>query len=173
MDYPNPFDGAEIVSTYTDAQAIEDGILVAINREDRVSRPCWEFLATKAPKGNQPPNCWPVDLMGWFRAEAIKREDALKLIAELGKDEAQQKFERMIADRKALAMASALVRTHGKQAKKVYDENTDGGIYKLFAATDEAGVISELRSQPYGKHRVLWLMPNENGGITLMFPEDY
>jgi hypothetical protein len=175
MDYPNPFDEAEVVSIYTDGQAVEDGVLVAIGRKDRVSRAVWDWLAEKAPKGAQPPSCWPVDLMGWFQASKISKTDALKLIAEHGKDGAQQKFDEMIADRKALAMSSALIRTHATQATRVYEENTGGGIYKLWAL-EHNDVIEKLSAEDPGAFAgasVLWLMPNDNGGITLMFPEDY
>jgi len=171
---PNPFDEMEVISTYTDGQACEDGILVALNAKDRVSRALWEYLVEHAPKGPKPPACWPVDLMGWFQAEKISKVEALKLIAEHGKDEAQKKFERIIADRKALAMASALIRTHTKQATRVYEENIGGGIYKLFASVDAQGTIQSLGALDTDSKTVtLWLLPNENGGITLLFPEDY
>ena len=174
MEYPNPFDGFEVISTYTDGQACEDGVLVAVNAKDRVSRALWEYLVEKAPKGNQPPNRWPIDLLTWFRAEAIKREDALKLIAELGKEEATKKFARMIADRKALALAKGIISTHAKQATRVYEENIGGGIYKLFAVESPDGrQITDLTADQGENKTVLWLLPNENGGITLMFPEDY
>jgi hypothetical protein len=172
--FPNPFDAADVISTYTDGQAVEDGLLVAINQKDRVTRALWEYLVEKAPKGNQPPNRWPVDLMTWFRAEAIKREEALKLIAELGKDAAQKKFERMIADRKALALSKGIISTHTKQATRVYEENIGGGIYKLFAVESPDGrYLTDLTADQGENKSVLWLLPNENGGITLMFPEDY
>lgn len=171
----NPFQDAVIVSTYTDREAIEDGLLVAISHNDRVSRAVWEYFVENAPHGSKPPNCWPVDLMGWFRAEVVKREDALKLIAEHGKEEGQKKLNQIIADRKALALSKGLVGTHAKQATRVYDENIGGGIYNLFAF-ETGGFISELSASDRtdgGPSRKLWLMPNENGGVTLMFPEDY
>lgn len=43
-----------IVSTYTDAEAIEDGTLVAINRKDRVTRAAFDFLVEFAPADAQP-----------------------------------------------------------------------------------------------------------------------
>lgn len=127
MEYPNPFDGAEVISTYSDAQAIEDGILVAVNRQDRVSRAVWEFLVEHAPEGAQPPNCWPVEMLGWFQASKIGKTEAAKLIAELGAEGAQKKFERMVADRKALALTKGIISTHARQAVKVYEENTRRG----------------------------------------------
>ena len=172
--YPNPFDSFEVVSTYTDRQGCEDGVLVALNAKDRISRALWEYLVEKAPKGAQPPNRWPVDLMGWFQAEKNSKVEALELVAKLGKDEAQKKFARMIADRKALALAKGIISTHAKQATRVYQENIGGGIYKLFAVESPDGrSITDLTADQGENKTVLWLLPNENGGITLLFPEDY
>jgi len=178
-DPENPFHGFEVVSTYTDRQAIEDGILVAISEKDRVSRAVWEYLSSHCPKGAQPPNRWPVDLMGWFRAEKISKVEALELIAKFGREESQKKFEEMVGDRKALAMSSALIRTHDRQARRIYDENLDGGIYKLYSMETPDGrrilslAASAAEAEVEGSYKVLWLIPNENGGITLLFPEDY
>jgi hypothetical protein len=175
-DPENPFHGFEVISTYSDGQAIEDGLLVAINQKDRVSRAVWEYLVSKTPKDHRPPANWPVDLMGWFQAEKISKVDALKMIAELGRDQAQKKFERLIADRKALALSKGIISTHDRQARRVYEENIDGGIYKLFAI-ESNNQLSELsavgKPEESAWSSVLWLIPNENDGITLMFPEDY
>lgn len=157
---PNPFDEMEVISTYTDGQAVEDGILVAIGPKDRVSRAVWEYLAEHAPLDSQPPNRWPVDMLGWFQA------------GKMGKDEAKN---RIVADKKALSLAKGLISTHASQARRVYEENIGGGVYKLFAH-ERDGVLDELKAgtlEPFAGDSVLWLMPNENGGITLMFPEDY
>ena len=109
-------------------------------------------------------------MKGWFRAETIKREDALKLICEFGKEGAQEKFEQIVANRKALALTKALIGTHRHTARRVYEENTDGGIYKLFVV-ESGNTLASLGSVE--TKTVLWLLPNENDGITLMFPEDY
>ena len=37
----------------------------------------------------------------------------------------------------------------------------------MLTATDPAEVIGTQ------ERKTFWLIPNENGGITLMFPEDY
>jgi len=162
MEYPNPFDGADVISTYTDGQAVEDGILVAIGHKDRVSRALWEYLVEHAPLDSRPPNRWPVDMLGWFQA------------GKMGKDEARNK---LVADRKALALSKGLISTHASQAKRVYEENIGGGIYKLFSLESLdgkriAGLLAEAPQEEY-KYSVLWLIPNENGGTTAMFPEDY
>jgi hypothetical protein len=121
MDYPNPFDGFEVVSTYTDGQACEDGILVAVAAKDRVSRPVWEYLCSRVPLDNVAP-------------EAIdaKRHDH------------------------ALFTSGRMITTNALEARRVYEQNIGGGIFSLI----EQG-------------RKFWIMPNELGGLTLMFPEDY
>ncbi len=163
------FEREDVVSTYSDREAVQDGILVAINSTDRVSRAVWEFLATHTPMTSQPPRNWSVDMMGWFRAGNIKKVDAVKLIAEHGKDGAQAKFEKTIRDNKALALASGLIAREGKTARKVYDEKIGGGIFSIFAKLKNEK-LAELSPVDGTK---LWLLPNENGGLTLMFPEDY
>lgn len=161
-----------VISSYTSQQAAEDGILVPVTPKDAVTRTIWEYLSAKAPKDSRPPCEWPVEMMGWFRAEAIKREDALKLIAEHGKDGAQAKFNQIIADRKALALARGLIGRDSSTAKRVYENNEGGGIHKIFVADNGNEIIGLLRQEMPGI-TTLWLIPNELGGCTLMFPEDY
>lgn len=168
----NVFEETDVVSTYTDAQAVDDGVLVAINRADRVTRSVWHALTERAPKDSQPPNRWPVDMMGWFQAAKISKVEAQKLIAKHGLD-AQKEFEKAICERKALALAKGIISTHASQAKRTYDENLDGGIYKLFAALKTDGSFDHLSAAAIEPSLTLWLLPNENGGTTLMFPEDY
>lgn len=167
-----------VISTYTDVQACDDGVLIAINAKDRVTRSVWEWLVEKAPKTSQPPNCWPVDMMGWFGATSIKKAEAQKLIAKHGKD-AQKLFEQIVADRKAAALCRGLIGRDRQQAERVFRENTDGGIFKHHAA-EISGQIANLtpatqsvQATAVTNGKTLWLMPNENDGITLMFPEDY
>jgi hypothetical protein len=166
----NLFKPEDVISVYSDKNAVEDGALVAINRRDRVTRPVWSYLWKHTPMTSQPPNRWPVDMMGWFRAGAIKKDEALKLIAKHGA-EAQKKYEEEIRDKKAAALAGGIISTHSQQARRVYEGNIGGGIYCLWAVTT-SGVLSELSAtETFGDK--LWLIPNENGGVTLMFPEDY
>jgi hypothetical protein len=156
------FTESDVISTYTDGQAIEDGGLVAINHKDRVTRSVWEYLVEKGPKDSDPPNRWPVDLMAWMAALSISGAD-------------------LIAGRKAVALSLGLIGTHRDAAKRTFDENTDGGIYKLYVILDGKEMIQTLSAtmppEPTAKggvYSTLWLLPNEEtGGITLMFPEDY
>jgi hypothetical protein len=175
------FTEKDVISRYSDNDAVDDGVLVAIGARDRVTRTVWEALAERAPAGSKPPNRWPVDMMGWFQAENIKKPEALALIAKYGAEEGQKKLNQIIADRKALALSKGIVSTHGRQAVKVYEENTDGGIYKLYATVGESGKFESLETVTLTNGEgtscnllpPFWLLPNENGGITLMFPEDY
>jgi hypothetical protein len=173
-----PFNDSDVISRYTDAQAVDDGILIAITPKDRVSIGVWSSFKEHAPKDSQPPSCWPVDLMGWFQATKISKTEAQKLIAKYGTD-AQAEFDKAIKERKALAMARGIVGSHGRQAKRMFDENIDGGIYKLYAILSypESDTFTEL-CMPQSPHSTfssvtLWLISNENGGVTLMLPEDY
>ena len=159
----------EPISIYTDNDAVEDGCLVAINAKDRVSRACWEWLAQSTPLGSKPPDCWPVELMGWFQAGNISQPEALKRIAKHG-TEAQAKFEREVRDKKAKALASGLIGTHGTIARRVYENNEGGGIWAGWAVVRDGTLLAFNESSGSQK---LWLIPNEQNGLTLMFPEDY
>ena len=162
-----------VISRYSDQNAVEDGILVAIGPKDRVTRTVWEYLAEKAPSGSKPPNCWPVEMMGWFQAEKISRQDAHKLLTEYGAERGQEKLNQIIADRKALALSKGLIGQHSRAAVRIYEENTDGGIFKIYGLVDLQGKLFQLDAQPNGVFCTFWLLPNECGGVTLMFPEDY
>lgn len=168
----NPFQDAEVISTYTDGEAVADGILVAISKQDRVTSAVWSWLTAKAP--DKPPNCWPVDLMGWFRATPDKKQ-ALALLVKYGAEDGQKRLNQMIRDNKALAMSKGLLGTHASAARRTYEQNTDGGIYKLYALAnlDKIDGLAVTDPGPNCYSWILWILPNENGGVTLMFPEDY
>lgn len=134
-----------MISTYTDAQAVEDGTLVAVTRKDRVTRAVWNWLIESLPESPKPPDCWPVEMMGWFRAKS--------------------------ADDRALAAARGLIGMHGTRAHEVYEKNLDGGIFTL-VATERDGKIDSLLAFGVEPAKTLWLLPNENDGVTLLFPED-
>ncbi len=121
MEYPNPFDGVKVISTYTDGQAVEDGLLVAVAAKDRVTRAVWEYLCSRVP----------LDNVSSDQIDA-KRHDH------------------------ALFTSGRMIGQNALEARRVYDQNIDGGIFVLI----EQG-------------RKFWIMPNELGGLTLMFPEDY
>lgn len=169
------------ISVYTDRDAIEDGLIVPVSIDDRVTRSVWNFLHENTPLGAEPPSCWPVEMMGWFRAGELTKAKAQRMIALHGL-EAQQQYEKQIRDKKALALARGVIGTERTRAKKIYEENIDGGIHKVFPrvslVTGEhliTGLANSLSdTQGLGPNTyTLWLLPNELGGVTLMFPEDY
>lgn len=153
-----------VIHRYTDAQAVDDGFLVRLNRRDRVTRAVWDFLVEHQPGGPKPPDCWPVDLMAWFGAKKPAfAEDPVAV--------------RMYHDIRAKALASGLIGAHGQAARRVYEQNIGGGIWRAQALV-EGGVIQGLHVRGGGKGHsgeaftTLWLMPNDQGGLTLLFPED-
>jgi hypothetical protein len=121
--------GDNVVFRYTDQQAVDDGVLVAVAPKDRVSRAAWEYLASNSPDQ-----------------------------------------DREVRDKHATAFVLGLIANRGKDARRVYEQNTDGGIYQVWIHIDGAGIYA-FANQGQGKR--MWLMPNEQGGLTLMFPEDY
>lgn len=151
MDSDNKF----VIHSYTDKEAVEDGTLIAISDRDRVTNAAFEFLAAHTPMDAKPPNNWPVDMLGWFR---------------LDKKAPEQKQR----EQRAVALAKGLLARDGRKAREVYEKNTNGGIYQVWAKVNHLdGVLSGLTSdETYGWAR-LWILPNENNGLTLMFPEDY
>jgi hypothetical protein len=161
------------IYTYTAQQAVEDGYLVAVTERDLVTRSVWNLLVAKTPLGSEPPDRWPVEMMGWFRAGSITQKDALKMIAKHG-IEAQKKYEEKIRHDKALALAKGLIGSHDRQAKQSEDA---GRTYMLYAL-ETNDVLSGLRTeQPVGtgfdqKFTTMYLRPNECGGVTLLLPED-
>jgi type I site-specific restriction-modification system R (restriction) subunit len=139
----------EVISSYTDAEAVDDGVLVSINQRDRVTSAVWGWLnSTVDMKNAKPPSCWPVDMMEWFTAKK--------------------------ADERVHAMTSAIIDEKRKQATRVYEENTEGGIFQLWAKIGaNEKPLSLEDTEPQGACKRLWILPNENDGVTLMFPEDY
>jgi hypothetical protein len=106
----------EVISTYTDKQAVEDGVLVAVSDKDRVTRAAFDFLCKLHPCDDQ------------------AKQDA------------------MVAD----YVVHVLLAQHGREARRIYDHNIGGGIFSF-----------------YQSQKRMWIIPNEIGGLTLMFPEDY
>ncbi len=142
---------AELISAYTDAQAVEDGVLVALWGAYRATRAVWEWLCEHL-EGGQPPEGWPVALRAWCEAQTPAG--------------------------RALAALGGLIGTYEAEARRIYEENAEGGILELQAlltANDQiAGLhVGAQQQQEQRLARRLWLLPNEVDGVTLMFPEDY
>jgi hypothetical protein len=160
MTQPNTHDGDtfELISTYTDAEAVEDGNLIEINDKDRATRAVWDFALNTVPEGLWPP-----------------RENA--------KPASEPDAEAVVAQR-VLDMCRHIVEDYGPEATRVYRENVGGGIWKgklLVVGKKIVALAPWPASEDWPEetgnvdlwHRSLWLLPNEIGGMTLMLTEDY
>jgi hypothetical protein len=136
----------EIISRYSDAQALDDGCLVALNRRDRATGTIMAWLEDHLPTGAAPPSCWPVDMMGWFAGKTPQA--------------------------RAKAAADGLVAQWGPIAKRAPGARLS--LYALTSGA--GGWIASLESAPpedarSGVQRFI-LAVNECDGVTLMLPED-
>ncbi len=145
----DPWADAVVISTYTDAQAVEDGVLVKLWDADRCIRAVWEWLCEHL-EADQTPEDWPLSLLACWEAST--------------------------AAGRALAALGGLIYRYEQEARATHEENRDGGILVLRVLLDERGQIVGLRPGkpcPEEPSRRLWLLPNELGGLTVLFPEDY
>lgn len=165
----------EPISTYSAQQAVEDGVLVAITRHDAVTRTAWEWIKDRVPLDAQPPNCWPVNLMGWFQAGDISPLAARKMIAKRGL-EAQKEYEQKVRHDKTLALTQGLISRESQIA--IRKEEQGGGIHTLYIRLRDIGkntqqhILASLDDTETPNCQTVYLRPNECGGVTLMFPED-
>jgi hypothetical protein len=125
----------DVIYSYSDEQAVEDGVLVRLTPVDRVTIAAWVWLEAQLAAAN----------------------------------------DNEVPDDEPRATAAAWIAEHGTEARRVWDKNIGGGVYQLrtgyegntwrsFHTTDEAEYVDITH---------LWLIPNEVGGMTLMFPSDY
>lgn len=178
----NPFEGFEVISEYTDQNATEDGVLIKLGQRNRITRAAFIFLTKFVNIANaESPTNWPVEMMGWFKASGItvkktKSSAKLSVNLEVLTAEGRAKLEQAIRDKRAVALAVGLIGKYERQARIQYDQNTGGGIFKIapiitngvFTKLGEPGVDAAAPvEEPF------WLLPNEVGGMTLMFPSDY
>jgi hypothetical protein len=127
-DVDDPFKDADVVFSYTDGQAVDDGILK-------------RFLT---PQGRDTRH----------RITATAYEQLTEHHAPAYSQYAEADFMRFYLN-ELLALVPEAVR--------VYEKNIAGGILKTdfdFRVTKASG-------------DVLWYIPNEIGGVTMMKPEDY
>jgi hypothetical protein len=138
----------DVIYSYGDDQAVEDGMLVAVSKIDRVTVAVWGWLQENMPLHGPPPQNWTVPLLAWVQGDGAP--------ADL-----------------ALAAATGLISEHGSRARKVYDENIGGGVYQLWAEMTGTRLDALWDFEGGRGGTELWLIPNEVGGMTLMFPSDY
>jgi len=122
----------DVIYSYGDEQAVEDGILVAVSKIDRVTIAVWVWLE-----------------------------------AQIAADHGGE-----VPDDEPLATATAWIAEYGKRAAEVWTENIGGGVFQLAYDSKAMRVIlgDEADDEMSGS---LWMIPNEVGGMTLMFPSDY
>ena len=131
-----------VISRYSDEQAVEDGVLVALNDTDRVTVNAFNAIAKVAEDQPKPPSCWPVDLFGFCRAKT--------------------------GDERALAMIGGLVGTERQTALKFAGLVTR---YATYGPHGFRSLLSQRPDDPC-TYQTLYLTANECGGVTLMLPED-
>lgn len=69
------FEDFEVVSSYSDANAVDDGVLVPVSGKNLMTRTVFEFLAKNTPLHTaEPPANWPVEMMGWFKSGTISKK---------------------------------------------------------------------------------------------------
>ena len=147
----------DVISQYTDADAQRDGCIVNVGESDRVTRQLWDWLHDRLPT-DTPPERWPVALFEWCSAP---------------KNTGDRETDQTNNDIRCRAATRGLLDVHRTQAVRVYEDNIGGGIYTIWPQHAD-GRITGLRTEGGGDddHRV-WFVPNEMGGLTLMFPSDY
>lgn len=144
------FTDVDIISKYTDEDAIDDGQIIAVNKRDRMTNGVFAFLSRAATDLDaRPPSCWPVPMLDWFRA----------------KD----------PDAKAVALAHGFI----EENRKAADVPPPADFFTAYFITDANGRLTgSLRAVGEGveggAHKRVWLVPNdETHGLTLMFPSEY
>jgi hypothetical protein len=121
----------DVIYSYGDDVAVEDGILVAVSKIDRVTIAAWV----------------------WLEAQLATHHG----------DE--------VPDDEPRATATTWIAEHRKRAAEVWNENIGGGVFQLAYDSKAMRVIAiDPHDEMSGS---LWLIPNEVGGMTLMFPSDY
>ncbi len=144
----------EVISQYGDQQALSDGVLVAVTDTDRCTRTLFEDLAQWLPD-DQPPNRWPIDLLTWCRGKqdgptrAMSACKGLCATSKLAVSQAEGSAVKrwfILANREKDRLAVPVIRT------LIEHEPTED-------------------QQPSAT--TIWLLPNERGGVTMMYPSDY
>lgn len=61
---------------------------------------------------------------------------------------------------------------YGKEARRIFDHNIGQGLWYGALLCAPVPVLRPMTG-PVGQEVSVWIMPNEQGGLTLMLPEDY
>ena len=139
----------EVISRYSDDQAVEDGVLVELTARDRMTSNCLAWLEENIPVDGSPPNNWPVPLFDWIGARGDKT-------------------------RRAICAAKGLVGSFSiSYCERQPDQSWAG--HAMYAGANRIGQLlrPDAKRGDRATYKVLWIHPNECGGVTLMLPEDY
>lgn len=145
----------DVIAEYGDEQALDDGVIVAVSGRDRVTNTAFAWIQEHVGCKSQPPNRWPVDLFPWCSAER----------------DADRAGDLQVSARRAVAAVRGVIGTYQRQA---HERDQAGHMLELWADVRSDGVHGLVEQEPDNPHATrFWLVPNELGGITLMFPSDY
>lgn len=131
-----------VIYRYTDAEAIDDGVLVALSTTDRVTANAFNEIARVAEDQRDPPACWPVDLMGFIRART--------------------------GDDRALAMVIGLVDTQRHMALGHAGRVARYAVHGPHGYRE----LADVEPNDAATYQTLLLVANEVGGVTLMLTRD-
>ncbi len=140
-------DDIPIISTYTDAEACEDGVLVALTQRDRCTRALFEDLVRYLPYS--PPKGWPVDLFGYIAAAS--------------------------KDDPGLRAAAACKGIFGRHAPILHADPSASPCALWMIRRGSGNPITDLvETHPDDNSGFeIWITVNELGGLTLMYPSDW
>lgn len=151
---PTPMFGPDdIISTYTDAQAVDDGDLCNVGGGDRVTHGLWAHLVREWPVEGVPSR-WPVPLLRYVKAPTTAAK--VMLAAKCIIDDYRQET---VSHWKQGEILSAFVVSQHNVIRHFYPGPMEPDLHWTQTACEV---------------RKVWFLPNENNdGVTLMFPEDY
>lgn len=131
------------IFVYGDAEACDDGVLVAITQRDRCTRALFEDLVRYLPEGL--PDRWPVDLFGYLAA-AAKNQPGLRAEAAI----------------KGLCARYSRQRPDQPAPFWMIRKDSESPITKLSETRPDDGSGVEI-----------WIVTNELNGLTVMYPSDW
>lgn len=135
---------SDVVFQYTDTEAVQDGVLVPLTSRDRVSQALWDFIEARVSP-NRVPLRWPMLSGVEAMYPLVKTEEW-----------------------RSRALLQSLTIAYHDAAHSVYD---NGGVWHAKLEVTNSSIES---ISPGSKEDIqIWIMPNELGGLTVMFPSDY
>lgn len=133
----------DTIYSYTDKDAVADGVLIPLTDRCRVTRAVFDFIESRVSK--RVPLQWPLG------------PNAAAMFPLVDKPEWRTR-----------ALLNGLLEHYASAAIKIYD---DGSIWHAYLDATGSDINAIRPGSREGQQ--LWIMPNELGGLTIMFPEDY